>query len=78
MNNSKNTSGCYTPKQLKLPIEIERIIEISDPVVLFSFMKNGYISLRKIEKSYKTDIRYMWLLDEMKAPTFATIFNFVR
>lgn len=115
MNYFKNTNNNCTPKQLKLPIEIERIIEISDPVysfseivdcidlttyfadkkgcktgrprysytkllkiVLFSFMENGYISLRKIEKSCKTDIRYMWLLDEMRAPTFATIGNFIR
>ncbi len=104
----------YTPKQLKLPIEIEKIIDFSDPVysfceivdsidlshffvvkgyktgrprysytkllkiVLFSFMENGYLSLRKIEKSCKTDIRYMWLLDDMKAPSFATIGNFIR
>ena len=91
MKNIKNTNEYCTPKQLKLPIEIERIIEISDPVysfseivdcidltsyfaekkgcktgrprysytkllkvVLFSFMENGYISLRKIEKSCKT------------------------
>lgn len=115
MNKIKYTNNNCTPKQLKLPIEIERIIEISDPVysfseivdcidltsyfadkkgcktgrprysytkllkvVLFSFMENGYISLRKIEKSCKTDIRYMWLLDEMKAPTFVTIGNFIR
>lgn len=104
----------YTPKQLKLPLEIEKIIEISDPVysfseivdsidltsyfveegyktgrprysrtkmlkiVLFSFMENGYLSLRGIEKSCKTDIRYMYLLDDMKAPTFVTIGNFIR
>lgn len=104
----------YTPKQLKLPIEIEKIIDFSDPVysfceivdcldlsqffvmkgyktgrprysytkllkiILFSFMENGYLSLRKIEKSCKTDIRYMWLLDDMKAPSFATIGNFIR
>ena len=84
----------YKPKQLKLPLEIEKIIEISDPVysfceivdcidlnsyfvkegykmgrprynrtnllkiILFSFMENGYLSLRGIEKSCKTDIRY--------------------
>ena len=41
-------------------------------------MENGYLSLRGIEKSCKTDIRYMWLLDDMKAPTFATIGNFIR
>lgn len=108
--NQKN----YTPKQLKLPLDIERIIEISDPVysfseivdcidltsyfaekgcktgrprysstkllkiILFSFMENGYLSLRAIEKSCKTDIRYMWLLDNEKAPTFVTIGNFIR
>ncbi|MBO6130281.1 MAG: transposase, partial [Pseudobutyrivibrio sp.] len=89
------------PKQLKLPLEIETLIPVSDivysfceivdsidlsqyvvtkennigrpkynqinllKVVLFSFMENGYLSLRKIEKSCKTDIRYMYLLDGM-------------
>ena len=108
-------NGKYnTPYQLKLPLEIEKIIEISDPVysfceivdcidfnsyfakkgcktgrprynrtkllkvILFSFMENGYLSLRGIEKSCKTDIRYMWLLDDMKAPTFVTIGNFIK
>ena len=109
MKNQINTNNYYKPKQLKLPLEIEKIIEISDPVysfceivdcidlnsyfakkgcktgrprynrtnllkvILFSFMENGYLSLRGIEKSCKTDIRYMWLLDDMKAPSFATI-----
>lgn len=104
----------YTPKQLKLPIEIEKIIDFSDSVysfceiidcidladffvvkgyktgrprcsrskllkvILFSFMENGYVSLRQIEKSCKTDIRYMWLLDDMKAPSFVTLGNFIR
>ena len=111
---TKNTNGNYTPKQLKLPLEIEKIIDISDPVysfseimdsidftshfalkesktgrprynpvvmlkiLLFSFMENGYLSLRGIEKSCKTDIRYMWLLDGMAAPSFATFGNFIR
>lgn len=114
MKNTINTNYYYNVKQLKLPLEIEKIIEISDPVysfceivdhidfnsyfvekgyktgrprydrtkllkiILFSFMENGYLSLRNIEKSCKTDIRYMWLLDEMPAPTFATIGNFIR
>lgn len=114
MKNLINTNNNYKPKQLKLPLEIEKIIEISDPVysfceivdcidlnsyfakkgcktgrprynrtkllkvILFSFMENGYLSLRGIEKSCKTDVRYMWLLDEMKAPTFVTIGNFIR
>lgn len=47
-------------------------------VILFSFMENGYLSLRDIEKSCKTDIRYMYLLYDMDAPSFATIGNFVK
>lgn len=114
MKKLNNTKENYKPKQLKLPLEIERIIEISDPVysfseivdcidlnsyfakkgckmgrprynrtnllkvILFSFMENGYLSLRGIEKSCKTDIRYMYLLDDMDAPSFATIGNFIR
>ena len=109
-----NTNENYNPRQLKLPLEIEKIIDISDPVysfseivdsidftshfaveesktgrprynptvmlkiILFSFMENGYLSLRNIEKSCKTDIRYMWLLDGMAAPSFATFGNFIR
>ena len=41
-------------------------------------MENGYVSLREIEKSCKTDIRYMWILDDMKVPSFVTIGNFIR
>lgn len=115
MNIKTNTKINCTPKQLKLPIEIEKIIEISDPVysfseivdcidltsyfadkkgcktgrprysyttllkiILFAFMENGYVSLREIEKLCKTDIRYMWLLDDMPAPSFATIGNFIK
>jgi len=111
---TNNTNDNYTPRQLKLPLEIEKIIDISDPVysfseivdcidftshfalkesktgrprynptvmlkiILFSFMENGYLSLRNIEKSCKTDIRYMWLLDGMAVPSFATFGNFIR
>ena len=114
MKNKINTNNYYNIKQLKLPIEIEKIIEISDPVysfceivdcidldkyfveegykigrpkynrtkllkiILFSFMENGYLSLRQIEKSCKTDIRYMYILDDMKAPTYVTIGNFIK
>ena len=111
----KNTSREYfTPYQMKLPLEISKIIEISDPVytfcevvehidlnkylavkesrtgrprydsekllkvILFAFMENGYCSVREIEKLCKTDIRFMWLLDGEKAPSFMTIDNFMN
>lgn len=109
------TNDNYTVKQLKLPLIIEKLIDISDPVytfydvmdhidltpyfvegkgyktgrprcdaekllkvILFAFMENGYCSLREIEKLCNNDIRFMYLLDEMKAPTFATFGNFIR
>lgn len=47
-------------------------------VILFAFMENGICSLRKIETFCRDDIRYMYLLDGMKAPSFATLGNFIR
>ncbi len=100
--------------QLKLPVEIEKKIKISDPVysfselvrhidlskyltvkerrtgrprydeetllkiILFVFMKNGYASLRNIEKYCETDIRYMWLLGDNEPPSHTTIDNFMN
>ena len=112
---NKNTNGNYTVRQLKLPLEIEKLIDISDPVytfcevmdhidlskyfvevkgyktgrprcdaekllkvILFAFIEHGISSLRDIEKLCRTDIRYMYLLDEIKAPSFATFGNFIR
>lgn len=108
------TNDNYTPRQLKLPLEIEKLIPISDPVytfcevmdhidltkffvakgyktgrpkcderkllkvILFAFMENGISSLRDIEKLCRNDIRYMYLLDGMKPPSFATFGNFIR
>ncbi len=99
---------------MKLPLEISKIIEITDPVytfcevmdhidlnkylavkecrtgrprydsktmlkiVLFAFMENGYVSTRAIEKLCKTDIRFMWLLDNMPAPSHMKIDNFMN
>lgn len=104
----------YTPYQLKLPLEISTIIEISDPVysfcevmehidlrkylavkesrtgrkrydpeilikvILFAFMEKGYVSVREIEKLCRTDIRFLWLLQENTAPSFMTINNFMN
>lgn len=100
--------------QLRIPVDIEKIIEMNDEiytfsevmeqidlskyysdknsimgrprydaekllkVILFAFMENGYSSLRQIEKLCKTDVRYIWLLDGEKAPSFATVSNFLR
>jgi len=108
------TNNNYTARQLKLPLEIEKIIDISDPVytfcevmdhidlsryfvekdyktgrprcdaqkllkvILFAFMENGINSLRDIEKLCRTDIRFMYLLDGMRSPSFATFGNFIR
>ena len=105
MMKNLTTKSNYTPKQLKMPLEIEKIIEIDDAVysfseimdridlrrflvkkdskigrkrcdgekllqiIMFCFMENGYASLRYLVKCCKTDIRYMWLLDGMKAPS---------
>lgn len=105
----------YTPIQLKLPVDLERIIEINDSVytfnevvshidlkkyfaekdykatgrpryarekllkvLLFAFMEQGYPSLREIEKLCKVDIRFIWLLDEMEPPSYATLCNFIN
>ena len=114
MRLTNKTNVNYTPRQLKLPLEIEKLIDISDPVytfcevmdhidlsryfvakgyktgrprcdkqkllkvILFAFMENGISSLRDMEKLCRNDIRYMYLLDGMKAPSFATFGNIIR
>ena len=108
------TNDNYTARQLKLPLDVEKLIDISDPVytfcevmdhidlsryfvekdyktgrprcdaqkllkvILFAFMENGINSLRDIEKLCRTDIRFMYLLDGMRSPSFATFGNFIR
>ena len=110
----QTTKSKCTPKQLKMPIEVERLIDMEDPVysfsevvdridlrkyfvekeskvgrsrydgvkklkiILFALMENGYASVRKMSKLCKTDIRYMWLLDGMKAPSFMKISQFIQ
>ena len=114
MTKQHNSQKYNTTYQLKLPVEISTIIEISDPVytfcevmdcidlrkylavkesktgrkryspeillkiILFAFMENGYVSTREIEKLCKTDIRFMYLLDEHPAPSHMTIDNFMN
>lgn len=110
-NNQHRYNNIY---QLKLPLEIEKIIEISDTVytlcevmdhidlnkylavkesrigrkryapeillkvILFAFMEHGYVSTREIEKLCKTDIRFMYLLQDNPAPSHMTIDNFMN
>ena len=114
MKKQNNRQEYNTSYQLKLPVEISTIIEISDPVytfcevmdcidlrkylavkesktgrkrynseillkvILFAFMEKGYVSLREIEKLCKTDIRFMWLLQDNDPPSHMTIDNFMN
>lgn len=115
MQTNKYTCTNYIPKQLKLPLKIEKIIAVTDPVytfcetmdsidlsryfaagkdckkgrprcdairllkvILFAIMENGFCSLRKMEKLCRTDVRFMYLLDGMRPPSFATLGNFIR
>lgn len=41
-------------------------------IILFAFMENGYSSLRNI------DIRFAWLLDDLKVPSYSTVCNFMN
>ena len=52
--------------------------EILLKVILFAFMEKGYVSLREIEKLCKTDIRFMWLLQDNDPPSHMTIDNFMN
>ena len=47
-------------------------------IVLFDFMEFGYCSLRFIEKLCNTDIRFIWILDEDKAPSHTKIGDFIK
>ena len=52
---NKNTNVNYTARQLKLPLDIEKIIEISDPVYTFcEVMDHIDLSRYFVEKGYKT------------------------
>lgn len=46
-------------------------------IVLFSFMEEGYCSLRKMEKLCRTDIRYIWLMENNDPPSHMTFSNFI-
>lgn len=55
MQINKNTNSNYTTRQLKLPLEIEKLIDISDPVYTFCDVMD-HIDLSKyfVEKGYRT------------------------
>lgn len=55
MRLNNNTSINYTMRQLKLPLEIEKIIDLSDPVYTFcEVMDHIDLSRYFVEKGYKT------------------------
>lgn len=45
--------------------------------VLFGFMSEGYISLRELEDNCKTNIRFMYLMDN-ETPSYKTFENFIN
>lgn len=47
-------------------------------IILFAFMEDGYVSVRRIAKLCKTDIRFMRLLDDNAPPSHMTIDNFMN
>ena len=52
---NQNTNNNYTARQLKLPLEIEKLIDISDPVYTFcEVMDHIDLSGYFVEKGYKT------------------------
>ena len=63
--------------QMRIPVDLEKIIDVTDEIYTFSEVMDR-IELRNIEKLCKTDIRYIWLLDGEKAPSFVTVSNFLR
>lgn len=49
------TYGNYTPRQLKLPLDIQKLIDLSDPVYTFcEVMDHIDLSRYFVEKGYKT------------------------
>ena len=63
--------------QMRIPVDLEKIIDVTDEIYTFSEVMDR-IELRNIEKLCKTDIRYIWLLDGEKAPSFVTVSSFLR
>lgn len=57
MQLTKNTNGNYTPRQLKLPLEIEKLIDIFAPVfTLCEVMDHIDPSRYFVKKGYKTRV----------------------
>ena len=55
MRLTQNTNDNYTTRQLKLPLEIEKLIDIADPVYTFcEVMDHIDLSGYFVEKDYKT------------------------
>lgn len=65
MRTNNNTHDNYTVRQLKLPLELEKIIDLSDPVYTFCEVMD-YIDLSRyfVEKGYKTG-RPRWVVSRI-------------
>lgn len=57
-------------------VVLEAII-LLEYTVLFSFCDTEYCSSRELEKKYKTDIKYIWLMD-FKYPILNIFRNFIN
>ncbi len=87
----KNSDLIYTRSEIMDHIDLKRNFmekghETGHPrydcekrlkIVRFAFMEFGYCSVRRIQKLCETDIGFLWLLDEDKAPSHMTISNFI-
>lgn len=83
-----NTEIYYSPRQGRLPLFITDFLDICDPVlafdsvnmlktILFGFMDTGYASLRELEDRCRTNIRYIYLMDDEK-PSYRAFSHFIN
>lgn len=76
--NNIDLTQCFAVKECKTTGRPQNDVYVMLKLVLLGFMEEGYISLRSLEKKCHTDIRYMWLLGDMKAPSHMTFANFIN
>ena len=89
--NNKISDPVYTFCEVLNQIDLKRYLVVKEnrtgrkrfdsetllKVILFAFMEHGYVSTREIEKLCKTDIRFMYLMNEQSAPSHMTLLPFI-